>query len=95
MAIIKFVPICSNCGAFITDDISYEEKEAQITPYRCEYCEEQFEAIKMPFGLPYRETEKEELFALTNRILTDYARTTYTPEKASEVLRHMLEKYKG
>lgn len=66
MAIIKFVPVCSACGARINGTIDYKPIELQgssndmciindyvITPPYCSNCGESFEAIEIYTRLPY------------------------------------------
>ena len=66
MATIKFVPVCSACGARINGTIDYKHLELQvasncirifndyvITPPYCLSCGESFEAIEMYTRLPY------------------------------------------
>lgn len=68
MADIVFLPVCSNCGNILLEDIiDYKEEESLIEfrkeplairhkiikPSRCCYCDTIFEAIKMPAQLPF------------------------------------------
>lgn len=67
MAKINFVPICSSCGAVISEEVDYktitdyvetregmlELKEKVIVPCRCRKCGETFTMISVPTKLPY------------------------------------------
>ena len=66
MGKIKFIPVCSACGARINGIVDYKPVELQgasncmrifnayaITPPYCSSCGEPFEAIEMYTRLPY------------------------------------------
>jgi predicted RNA-binding Zn-ribbon protein involved in translation (DUF1610 family) len=66
MAKIKFIPVCSACGARINGTVDYKSVELLgalneirifndyvITPAHCSSCGEPFEMIEMYTRLPY------------------------------------------
>lgn len=68
MADIVFLPVCSNCGNILLNDIiDYREEEnltefrrepviihqKTIMPSQCRYCNAGFETINMPTTLPF------------------------------------------
>lgn len=70
MAVINFLPTCSECGSVLYThiDCSYLDDYTcvdfspimgrywSIEPYKCPYCNSVFEQIKMPIRLPFDNT---------------------------------------
>lgn len=64
-AIIRFLPVCSNCGRVIPNEIDCQEdtyqprrnsifvKECTIIPHFCPFCNAEFNQITMPTRLPF------------------------------------------